>query len=272
MATPRLGSVANALRVLCALAEYGEMGVSSLSRKAGFPKTMVHRILTTLKHEAFVLQDPVSKKYKVGPMACTVGQAFLVHNNIYSATISCLEDDLRAYTSYVGYMDGYETITIAVREGSGPVTVRPTGSRAYVHTTAVGKVMAAYLPEAEIERRFLGWTFPKVTRYTIDSYEGWVRDLRAVRQRGYSITMQELDIGVASIGAPLWGPSGILAGLSIVYAVGTIGPEEQQRLIQLVVDSAARVSDRLGGLHNRVAAKDGKGHDTHCQACSEPGR
>lgn len=247
MATPRLASVTNALRVLSALAEYGEIGVSSLSRRAGFPKSMVHRILTTLKDEAFVIQDPLSKKYKVGPMACAVGQAFLDHNNIYSATISCLEDDLRAYTSYVGYMDGYETITIAVREGSGAVKVRATGSRAYVHTTAVGKIMAAFLPETEIERRFSGWTFPKVTPYTVDSYETWIQDLRSVRQRGYSITTQELDIGVASIGAPLWGPSGILAGLSIAYAVGTIGPEEEQRLIRLVVESAAQVSKRLGG-------------------------
>lgn len=253
--------MSNALRILSLLAEEGELGVSQLAKRIGVNKSVVYRILSTLKQERFAAQDPVSRKYRVGPMACAVGQAFLARNNIYSATVSCLEEDLRQYTAYVGYLDGYETITVAVREGSGTVTVRATGSRAYVHTTAIGKAIAAHLPADEIERRFSGWSFPKVTPHTIDSYERFLRELEIVRVKGFATAVQELELGVASIGAPIWGPSGVVAGLSIAYPVGTVTPEQECRLAELVVDSAAKASSRLGGFlctHPIVRGPQGK--------------
>jgi DNA-binding IclR family transcriptional regulator len=247
------GSVTNALAVLCALAEEGEIGVSQMAAGTGLPKSMVHRILTTLKEELFVVQDPSSKKYAVGPMACAVGQAFLAQNSIYSATASCLADDLREQTSFVGYLDGYETVTVAARQGSGTVSIQATGSRAYVHTTAVGKVMAAHLPQSEIERRFSAWQFPRVTPYTIDSYERFARELAVIRKRGYATVVEELDLGVASIRAPIWGPDRVVAGVSIAYALGTVDEMRHRGLVDLIVASAAKASMRLGGMLTPMA-------------------
>ncbi len=248
MTLPALSSVGGALRTLIALHDVVEGGVSELARATGLPKSVVHRNLSTLKAEQFVTQDPRSRKYKVGPMAYAVGQTFLVHNDLYTATIACLEGDLRDHTSFVGYLDGYETITVAAREGSGPVVVRPTGSRAYAHTTAVGKVMAAALSDEEIERRFKGWSFPKVTPYTIGTYERWLKELELTRRRGYAVIHEELDLGVASIGAPLRDPTGVIAGVSIAYGIGTVKPESEAALGELLMESASKVTARLGGL------------------------
>lgn len=86
-----------------------------------------------------------------------------------------------------------------------------------------------------------------MTPCTITNWVDWLAEIERVRRLGYATTRHELEVGVASIGAPVRGPSGTVAGLSIAYAAGTIAADHRARLVRLVLDSAARMSERLGG-------------------------
>lgn len=88
MAAPGLSSVTSALRIFTHLAEFGEMGVTELARESGLPKSVVHRLLTTMKPGRFVAQIQSSRRYRIGPAVRAVGQSFINHDNIFSVAVA----------------------------------------------------------------------------------------------------------------------------------------------------------------------------------------
>ena len=83
-----------------------------------------------------------------------------------------------------------------------------------LHCAALGKVLLAYggatLPAGHLARR---------TRRTITSREALQADLAEVRRRGYAVTSEELEPGLAAVAAPVFRD-----GAAVVAALSVSGP------------------------------------------------
>ena len=70
------GSIRSVQRAMQILGKFGTIrkswGVMDLSRETGLHKSVVTRILATMAHEGFVVQDPESRAYSAGPKAFAV--------------------------------------------------------------------------------------------------------------------------------------------------------------------------------------------------------
>jgi DNA-binding IclR family transcriptional regulator len=82
------------------------------------------------------------------------------------------------------------------------------------HTSALGKVLLAWkvleLPEGALEAP---------THLTLITRADLEDDLEQVRTRGYAVTLDELEVGLSGVAAPVFGPGG-----DVVAAVGVSGP------------------------------------------------
>jgi len=86
-----------------------------------------------------------------------------------------------------------------------------------VHATAAGKSIAATLSDEELDRLLRGYRFTTYTPRTISSATRFRAELEKVRKEGYSLTLNEFQDGVFSVGVSL--DRGLFARPSALVAV-----------------------------------------------------
>ena len=121
------------------------------------------------------------------------------------------------------------------------------GHRNDAPSTSPGKVLLAYLPPAELDEILLGWRLPRKTPYTIGDHESLRRQLAQVRVQGWAENVNESEIGVASVAAPVRDARGqVVAALSVAGPVQRLDGANLRRFTRHAVEAAAAISRRLG--------------------------
>jgi DNA-binding IclR family transcriptional regulator len=90
------------------------------------------------------------------------------------------------------------------------------GNRRYPHSTALGKVFLADLPQREMLRLVRGKGMPQFTPATIVREEDLMVELERVRTQGYALDNTENELDGRCIAAAIMDPNGkVIAALSI---------------------------------------------------------
>jgi DNA-binding IclR family transcriptional regulator len=151
-----------------------------------------------------------------------------------------------------------ETVTVAVLEGDGAIIVHQSNSRssalsmswegqhAPLHATAAGKIFLHYMPE-DHRRRLLKRPLQRYAKNTIAKPASLQKELRASGDRGYWYTVEELEVGLNAVSAPIRCAVG-----AAVAAVSVSGPAFRlpEKLFEevggLTAEAAAEISRCLG--------------------------
>jgi IclR family KDG regulon transcriptional repressor len=243
--------VRNAARLLKVFrSREADLGVSELARRLGLGKSTVHRMLTTLVAEGLIEQNPRTGGYRLGIVMFELGQAVRVHMDLHAAVGQVL-GELRAQTgesSQVGVLDGHEVVYVDRLESAHSLRLfTDTGRRVPVHCTSSGKVLLAYLAAAERDEVLRAAPMNALTPDTITSREQLVAELARVRRRGWAEAINEREIGVASIAAPVRDVSGdVVAAISIGVPLARCSVTSLRRLAPTIVEAAEAASRRLG--------------------------
>ncbi|KAB8195732.1 helix-turn-helix domain-containing protein [Nonomuraea phyllanthi] len=235
-------SVDRAIAILEILAREGDSRVTDLATELDVHKSTASRLLAALEHGGLVEQSGDRGRYRLG---------FGVIRLAGAATAQLdLAKESRPICLRLAETVG-ETVNIAVpRDGDavnisqvrGPAAISGhnwVGQRTPSHATSSGKVLLAYgalRVLAELER---------YTPRTITSPDGLGLD--EIRERGWASTVEELELGLNAVAAPIRGRDG-----SVVAAVSASGPSYRltpQRLPEVaarLVEAAREISQRLG--------------------------
>jgi IclR family transcriptional regulator, KDG regulon repressor len=246
-----LSSVRNAARVLKQfLSREPTIGVSELARRLDLGKSTVHRLLQSLAAEGLVEQDPGTGGYRLGLPVFELGEAVRSHLDLHAACGPVLAT-LREQTgesSQVGVLDGREVVYIERLESSYTLRLfTETGRRVPVHCTSSGKVLLAFLPESRRAAVLAGHELIALTPQTITDPDAFAAELSAVRRRGWSDAVNEREVGVASVAAPIRDHTGtVVAAISIGAPTARLPAVQRRRMAGLVRDAGEAVSRRLG--------------------------
>jgi IclR family KDG regulon transcriptional repressor len=120
-------------------------------------------------------------------------------------------------TVNLGVLDGGEVLVIETLES--PLAVRMSskiGNRRYPHSTALGKVLLADLPEREMLRLIRGKGMPRFTPATITSENSLIVELERVKAQGYALDNSENEPDGRCIAAPVFNAERrVIAALSV---------------------------------------------------------
>lgn len=250
MTDATLSTVRNAARLLKAfLTREESIGVSELSRRLRLGKSNVHRLLSTLVAEGLLEQDPRTGGYRLGLAMFELGEAVKVRLDIHAAAGPVLAH-VRAQTGesvQIGVLDGDEVVYVDRLESAHSLRLfTETGRRVPAHCTSSGKVLLAHLPEADREA-FLARPLPRLTPQTIVDPAALRDELATVRVRGWADAVNEREIGVASLAAPIRDIRGcVVAALSIGAPVARFGAAARRRYASMLTEGGEAVSRRLG--------------------------
>jgi DNA-binding IclR family transcriptional regulator len=199
-------SVERAVKVLRAVADDpGTASPTSISRAIALPQPTVARLLATLADDGIVERNRDGDGYVIGYELIRICRSGDPHRGMVRIAHPVLEQLAR---------DVCETVTLTVPRPPIGVEVisqvdggHLVGDTDWVgldfplHASATGKLALAELGEAELRRHLAVASFEACTPQTIVDDEGMVAELERVRQLGYADTVDELEIGFASIAA-----------------------------------------------------------------------
>lgn len=217
--------------------------LSEIADLTRLPVSTCHRLTATLVEGGFLSRGG-DRKFRVGTRLWTIAQHAPLSDRLRESALPTLA---RLYE------ETGENITLAVLDRGQALYVDrlvgersvPTISRAGghlpLHTTGVGKVLLAFQGDDYVEQ-YLRRPLAKPTAHSIVEPDELRSELELVRQRGYSITRQEMTLGSGSIAVP------IVRGGNCVAAVGVIvhlARLDTTRLVATLNHAAASIASEL---------------------------
>jgi DNA-binding IclR family transcriptional regulator len=251
MTDATLTTVRNAARLLKAfLSRDEQLGVTELSRRLGLGKSTVHRLLTTLLAEGLVEQDHRTGGYRLGIVMFELGEAVRVHLDLHAAAGAVLTR-LRERTgesSQVGVADGDDVVFVDRVESTHSLRLSTDpGRRDPLYCTSAGKVLLAFLPPGDREAFLARADLTPLTPSTITDPARLRSELRAIRLRGWAESVNEREVGTASLAAPIRDFSGaVVAAISVRAPVARFQAIPRKRMAEAVVEAGEAVSRRMG--------------------------
>ncbi len=245
----------------------GQFGVTEISKQVGLHKSTVHRVLEALKSYRFVIQDPANEKYSLGPkfleLSRHAGPSFEVRERSKAILEQLVAET--GETAHLCVLDQGEVLYVEKCESAKTLRIPSrVGHRNPSYCTAVGKALLAFLPH-EIERLSNGTLLQRYTPNTITDFRKLRQELASIRERGYSIDNEEIEVGLRCVGAPVRDHSGIvIAAVSIAGPIFRMADEKIPSLAASVLKAAQTLSERMGYRSEAlVSGVRGKGTNRH---------
>ncbi len=233
------------LDILESLREGGGSRLADLSRDVELPKPTVHRILATLEVRGYLDRTPdgayrMSKKFSGIRRDIPIEQLVLraAEPAIESLVAACKE------TVNLGILDAGEVVVIHTLES--PQAVRMSskvGNRRHLHSTAIGKVLLAGLPDRDVLRLIKLKGLPRLTATTLVTKTSVMAEIQRVREQGFSLDNQENEMEGRCIGAPMYSADRrVVAALSISGPVFRMNLARAHSLVGRLQESCAAIS------------------------------
>jgi DNA-binding IclR family transcriptional regulator len=119
------------------------------------------------------------------------------------------------------------------------------GQHIPLHATSNGKVLLCELEPEKLEES-LG-KLARFTPMTITRKAQLREELEVVRRQGYSVAVDELEVGLTAVAAPIRNAHGdIVASISVSGPTFRLTEERMEKVIPECVEAAAEISHRLG--------------------------
>ena len=242
-------SVDRAVTILEIIARTGLAGVTEIAKELGVHKSTASRIVSTLEARGLVEQDQLRGKYRLGLGILRLAGATTARLDIVQ--------EARPITKMLAEETG-ETINIAVLsdgaalyldQASGTSSVQShnwVGQRIPLHATSNGKVLLSGLSEAGI-RSVLGTRLQSYTPQTVTSLPRLMTEIAEVVERGSSVVIDELEVGLTAVSAPVRNAHGdVIASISASGPSFRFTDKEVESARTMLVRAAADISSRLG--------------------------
>lgn len=223
--------------------------VSDLAETVHLNRTTAYRLLTALEQAEYVRRDPATDSYRLGSGLIALGGRAQRANPAWAVALPELEALALASgeTATLEILSGREMVIIEEIPGEHVTNAsRHIGSRWPVYATSTGKAILAYLPPVAL-RSALTQPIRPLTAKTIPSAKRLRDCLIEIRQQGYAVADEELELGFVAIGAALLDAEG--QAVAAISLGGTRARLTDARIAEIgaqVRAAAERVSHLLG--------------------------
>jgi IclR family transcriptional regulator, acetate operon repressor len=213
-----LRAVERTLEILDALARSPDgLTLSALAKEVAMPRSSVFRYLSVLEERRYVGRDPRSGSYQLG--LAFFSFASPPTRSLAAAAKPLLERlrDAFGETINLGVLDGRRVLYLEVVESMRAMRLSARrGDREFIHSSALGKAIAAQLSEEEVRKILEVEGMPSLTSGTITDPDTYLRILEDVRATGFSTDFGESEEGARCIAVKLeWPASSIRAAISL---------------------------------------------------------
>lgn len=231
--------------------QHPERSVTDLSRATGLSKSNVSKILREFRGQGFLVQDQVSRRYRVGPQALAVGAGYFAGSDLVRCADRVMQNLAKRTdaTATLNVVCDSRMLFVNAKNGSQrPAFSWPIGSYIPLHATAAGKIAAAFAAPADGTPMLRDAELRSFTPSTICETETLMEQLSEIRRVGIACTFGESTYGIAGVAAPI-----VDCDDKVVGAISVLLPLEHAReggqgasVANAVREAARDVSREIG--------------------------
>lgn len=245
-----LNSVGNALRVMDLLSTQKSMSITEIHKTLSLGKTSVFRLLYTLESGGYVDRLP-DAQYRLSSKFIRYGNLVLERQNFIVAARPylrglCDRTNQSSHLVVFDAADGFVTFLFKEASKTGLQSASTIGTRMEAYRCGTGKMLLSSLDDDTLEDVISKYHFQSYTANTIISPDALRRELKRIREQGYSEDCEESEVGLSCLAAPIYDrEGGMVAAISISGATSAINTHKEQKL-SLLREAARRISAQLG--------------------------
>jgi len=212
-----MAGLAKGLAIIEAFADHDVMSVADAARAAGASRAAARRCLLTLHDLGYLERTgrdfrPLERLRRLGGAAskrdrlARLAQPLLARAQAElneSVSLAVLETDT---TLFIARAEAERIVSTGVR----------IGGRLPLYCSATGRVLLSQFSDKEVLERIGRKQLPARTPRTLTRPADVVAEIRSVRDKGYSLSDDELELGLRALAVPVPGPAGeIVAAVSV---------------------------------------------------------
>ena len=253
-----VNSIVRAALILQTLSQ-GNSRIGKISESARLSKGTTHRLLLTLAKVGFVVQDPMTQRYHLGPgLLQLTSDPILSHNWL----ISCAFEQM----TYLKNLSR-ETILLHLRAGLQKVCIEKIdspedlkyinekGSTAPLYVGGAGKILLSELKDDEINKILSQIRLVAITANTITDRQKLWAEIKKVRRLGYATSFGERVPGSSCVSVPVKKYTAPVA-LSILGPASRFSPKKITKITAELKQAAGRISENLERLREISASHE----------------
>ncbi len=244
-----INSVARSADILKCIS-IGISKITDISNRLQVNKAAVHRIIKTLKIKEFVIQDPVSRQYFLGPAIQTIAaNPIAVHKILIQSSIQEMESlgETCGETIVLQIIRGGHRVVLEKVAGNEMIRYFPENMEtAPIHTGAGGCVLLSGLEDEKLNKLLPRLDLKKITSRTITDEDTLRLTIKKVKQDGYAISCGEVVTDAMSIAVPI--TSYFLPATVVVAGPEMRMKQKKELILEKLIRAGAAISKRLAGL------------------------
>lgn len=245
------GVLRRAVAVLDALAAHeAPPTVRVIAEHCELSKSAVQRILVELEGVDLALQDPVSRRYRLGPRALALGVAYQRRLSVRHVALGPMAALCDSVKETVGLSVGYADRLLHVEqvEPEHDLNARfQLGRPLPLWSGAPARVILAARPEQEVRRVLEDCAHADIEPVNPPPPDTFQREVETARRVGHARAFEETLVGVNTLSVPMRGAHGdLVAVLSITAPSARLPASRMDALLPRLTRTASDISAQLG--------------------------
>jgi IclR family pca regulon transcriptional regulator len=243
-------SLARGLAVIHAFQERKRLlTIAQISHRTEIPRAAVRRCLHTLIKLGYVSHD--GRTYALLPKVLTLGHAYLSSTPLAVTAqpiLDRLSEQLHEACS-IASLEADEILYLA-RSATPQRLISvdlSVGSRLPAYCTSMGRILLAALDDAALSEYLEHAELQVKTSRTVHTVDALRASIEVIRQQGWVIIDQELEVGLRSLAVPVMDSAGqVLAALNVGTHAGRVSRQElETRFLPALLEASKELSARL---------------------------
>jgi len=228
-------------------ADRPSLTVSEIAQMTGLTRAAARRFLLTLTELGYV--GSKDNRFELTPRVLELGYAYLSALSFPEVALPHLQRlVLRTREASEGsVLEDGDIVYVLCVPGPAMMTLSVNvGARMPAHTTAMGRVLLAHLPPAELEEYLASVKLAPLLPRTISDPEKLGAELTKVREQGFALVDQELEEGLVVVAVPIRDRRGnARAAINLSTHIGRRSVEDMRAMIPLLKEAAANIERGL---------------------------
>lgn len=235
--------LANARQLVDALAEHGPLSPAEAAELIRIPRPSVYRLAGALEAVDLVetLDDArIALSRRWLHLADAAGSAMTEWAGVDAVLDGIVEATGQTAFLSVPRANGAVCVAWSPGRGMGVLLLKPGRSLPY-HAGAAGRVLLAF-QQPDPEALLSDAPLPALTPRTLVDADALRADIAATRERGYSISDEDVTVGIGALGVPVRDARGaVRASLSLSGFAEAIR-EAQEEYVGVLRDAVTRIT------------------------------
>lgn len=241
-------------RALMVLASFGpnqrDWGVSELADRFGWDKSTAQRLLAGLAARGFLVSDPVSRRYSLGPQVWRLAQDWERSGGLAEFVAPSMRQlaETTGRDVILAVPDGSYLRCVAEVSGRlGSIRITPLVGELYpAHAGALSRAYFAFVDQTLRRQILAGWPRTRFSELTITDDNELEQSFEAVVRDGYASSEGEYDPATRALAAPVQVGATIIASLAISERIGP-GENELPQYLPELLATAVELGAQLAG-------------------------